>query len=323
MIDISFFELVNHRLDEIKYFNSSKYYRENTYCARVWVKHWGSLRCSQISRFMIKRYLMELKKKSIHAANRDLRLLRACFNLGFREGFLLQNPTFGIKFFPIEKKERYVPPIEDIQKVIETADEDTQDYLCFILETMCRASEVNNCTWQDVNFDDRCVTLYTQKKKGGHLTPRRVAMSNALYEILDRRRLKRHGELPLVFWHEYVSSKTGERCIGPYQDRKRIMRRQCKEADVMYFRFHALRHAGVSMMDNAGISIGTIQKILGHENRKTTEIYLHSVGDAERQAISVYEGVWKKLHINLHTFDSEVSSGASQVIEMTGAGDRI
>ncbi|MBW1834524.1 MAG: hypothetical protein JRI62_07070, partial [Deltaproteobacteria bacterium] len=39
------------------------------------------------------------------------------------------------------------------------------------------------------------------------------------------------------------------------------------------------------ILDNIGTSIGTIQRILGHQNRRTTEIYLHSVGDAERKAM--------------------------------------
>jgi len=37
--------------------------------------------------------------------------------------------------------------------------------------------EVQRLTWHDVNFDARCVTLYTRKKKGGHLTPRSVPMT--------------------------------------------------------------------------------------------------------------------------------------------------
>jgi hypothetical protein len=42
-----------------------------------------------------------------------------------------------------------------------------------------------------------------------------------------------------------------------------------------------------------------IQKILGHENRTTTEIYLHSLGGMERAAIEKYEeavGAEKSTH---------------------------
>ena len=47
----------------------------------------------------------------------------------------------------------------------------------------------------------------------------------------------------------------------------------------------ASRHLTASVLDGMGIPIGTIQRILGHQNRKTTEIHLHSVGDAERKAM--------------------------------------
>ena len=54
-------------------------------------------------------------------------------------------------------------------------------------------------------------------------------------------------------------------------------------------------------MDGNNVPIGAIQRILGHENRKTTEIYLHSMGDMERDAIDIFERAREKSHTNSHT----------------------
>ena len=72
------------------------------------------------------------------------------------------------------------------------------------------------------------------------------------------------------------------------------MRTLCKNAGVRYFRFHAFRHTSASVMDSKNVPIGAIQRILGHENRTTTEIYLHSIGGTEQDAIIVLEAKSKK-----------------------------
>ena len=54
-------------------------------------------------------------------------------------------------------------------------------------------------------------------------------------------------------------------------------------------------------MDNINTPIGTIQKILGHENRRTTEIYLHSFNETEKQAIRDYELARQNPHTDSHT----------------------
>ena len=88
---------------------------------------------------------------------------------------------------------------------------------------------------------------------------------------------------------------------GPYDDRKKVMKILCEKAGVRYFRFHALRHAGASIMDNAKVPLGCIQEVLGHENRKTTEIYLQNIGDATREAMAHYERARERLSHNSHT----------------------
>jgi integrase len=116
-------------------------------------------------------------------------------------------------------------------------------------------------------------------------------MTLRLYNILHRRFLQRRKDVPWLFWHEFTSSKSREKKIGPYRERKKFMKTLCKKAGVRYFRFHALRHSGASVMDSENVPIGAIQRILGHEKRTTTEIYLHSISGSERDAINVFEQV--------------------------------
>ena len=78
------------------------------------------------------------------------------------------------------------------------------------------------------------------------------------------------------------------------------MKTLCKRAGVRYFRYHALRHFGASVLDSANVNIGSIQLILGHENRTTTEIYLHSIGESEREAMRIYEELTEKSHTESH-----------------------
>jgi integrase len=58
----------------------------------------------------------------------------------------------------------------------------------------------------------------------------------------------------------------------------------------------ALRHSGASIMENNNVPIVAIQEILGHENRTTTEIYLHSVSGAARSAMTTYELARRNSH---------------------------
>jgi predicted nucleic acid-binding protein len=120
-------------------------------------------------------------------------------------------------------------------------------------------------------------------------------MTDKLYEVLSRRYANRDKRVPWVFWHRYRSRKVGDWTVGPYKERKKIMRTRCDRAGVRYFRYHALRHFGASLLEQSNVPNGSIQRILGHENRSTTELYLHSIGESERQAMDVFND----LHLHM------------------------
>jgi integrase len=300
-IDMAFKELINLRLDHLIAYNSPKHYQDTRYSAKKWVRRWDGLNCGDMNSMMIREYLLERRDVSPVVANKELRYLRSTFNFGIKEGYIKDNPTNQISFFPIEKRVKHIPAPNDINLVIELADCNTQDYLYAIWETLGRMSEINRLRWEDVNLSERFVVLYTRKKRGGHLTPRKIKMTGRLFEILSRRNRSRDRSVPWVFSHRYWSAKDGEWKTGPYTDRKKFMKGLCREAGVKYFRFHALRHSGASTMDNNNVPIGAIQEILGHEHRTTTEIYLHGLSGSAQRAMEIYEMVRVNSHSNPHS----------------------
>ena len=66
--------------------------------------------------------------------------------------------------------------------------------------------------------------------------------------------------------------------------------------------YHALRHFGASLLEQANVPIGSIQRLLGHENRATTELYLHSIGESERKAMDALNERFESFsHTDSHT----------------------
>ncbi len=255
-IDMGFLTLLNESLDYLQAYRSKKHYQDTLYMAKKWVNQWKERGVHEISPEMIRSYLISVRQEvSAHTANKELRCLRALFNYGIKppNRWFVFNPTDGLEFFPTESKVKYIPPVEDVIKVILAAEGGVQDYLWTIALTLGRMSEVNRLEWKDIDFHNRTVTLYTRNK--------------------------------------------GEWVTGPYQDRKKIMKSLCERAGVRYFRFHPIRHFGASLLEKEGVSIKVIQELLGHENRRTTEIYLHSFAGSEKEAMD-------RLNMTLSMFNS-------------------
>ncbi len=301
---LTFLELVNRRLAHMQIWNAETHFKDTRYMAKRWVRMWGSLPADQITQTMIKEWIQKRGKSSPHTGNKEIKFLSSLFNWGKRQNppLILTNPVDGIDRIPIKDKFiKYVPLKEDIAKVLWIASQrnsDIVDYLYAIWDTKGRMSEINRLTWEDVKLDvsgmdpwkRSKVTLYTRKKKGGNLTPRPVPLTKRLYGIFLQRYKTRDKTVPWVFWHEWHDNKTGEKVRGPYKDRPKVMKTLCRQAGVKYFKFHALRHSGASIMwEDPRVSIGSIQRILGHESSKTTEIYLHSIGEADREAMEIFE----------------------------------
>ena len=288
--ELLFEELLCLKLDDLIGRKKKKQYNEYCYKGKRWLKLWGKSPCSRITSIQVSKFFNKRNVEvSAHTANSEIRHLKAVFNYGIFHKLITVNPVKGIHEFSVAYKKKKIVTTEKIDKVIAVAGPNEKDYLSVFKDTLARMTEVNLLEWNDIDFEKREITLYTNKKLYAHTRPRTIPLTSRLYKILKRRYEERYPTKPWVFWHRYWSQKEKRFVELPYKDRKKLMKLLCKKAKVKYFRFHQIRHSGATRMERAGVPITDIQYILGHESRKTTEIYLHCNEQDVKAAFGKYE----------------------------------
>ncbi|MBD5159342.1 MAG: site-specific integrase [Ruminococcus sp.] len=90
-------------------------------------------------------------------------------------------------------------------------------------------------------------------------------------------------------------------------------RRFLKKNGLPVRKFHTLRHTSATLMLYGGVDIKQVQSRLGHGNIKTTQIYLHCLADADREAV----GVLQKLLIKKSECGTNESDEETDVQEAT------
>jgi integrase len=217
-------------------------------------------------------YLKYRKNKSGNcAANRDLKEFKALCNWGIKRDLLKKNPCANIEKYPEEKKDRYVPPAEDINKVLQVAESDDKDLILTLYFTAGRISEIFNMTWKDVNFKDKWVRLWTRKRKGSELEEDKLRMEKTLYNVLKRRRENRDINTPYVFHNTDGSQYTKNQ-------KKDTMKKLCCKAGVKVFGFHAIRHYVASILLESGdVGLAEVSKMLRHKKVSTTDNYIKAL----------------------------------------------
>jgi integrase len=194
------------------------------------------------------------------------------------------NPFLFIQPLPHSPAERYIPPEQDVLKLINASHPETErPIILIILHTAARIDEVLRLKWQDINFEKREITLWTRKRRSGAYEADKLYMNDDLYNILMSL-WKRRKQNAWVIYNERTRKR--------YVRRPKMMKNICKRAGINpSFGFHSLRHFVASMLeDEEKVGTKTISSILRHKNVRTTEIYLHRVDSRVKDALKKLEG---------------------------------
>jgi integrase len=223
----------------------------------------AELRPAQVNKYLIQ----QARNRGGNAANKDRKNLNAAWNWGIKyHDFPEKNPIKKTDRFPETRHPRYVPPLEDFIKVLNTAQGQEKVLLLSYYFTAARCKEILRLRWDEVNFGAKTLTLWTRKRKNSDWESDEVQVPDELIQDLKKHKL---GQMP----SEHVFTQPGK--TEPYAVNRRMMERLCDRAKVKPFGHHGIRHLAASIAMDAEAHVLDIQKLLRHQSLATTLKYIH------------------------------------------------
>lgn len=250
----------------------------------------GKHRMNAITRYDVVQFLQSKVAAKYKPAycNRFLVLLGFCFNLAIKWEItgVTKNPVKGVDRLKAHNKiERFLGQDEAVrlmQAIRESPNPMLQYFVPLALLTGARKRELLDSRWEDFDFERRAWRI--PMTKSGR--PRHVPLSDEALAILQvlRTRLPEMLAQPQLIENPWVlpNLKTGK----PFQSIFNSWDTARQRAGVSDLRVHDLRHSFASALVNQGIPIYDIQKLLGHQDIKTTERYAHLAPDRLRSSAS-------------------------------------
>jgi len=224
------------------------------------------------------------KIKGNKSANRYLRNMKATWN--WHRHRILYNFWNAIKPYPEDKKVKFIPTEEDIKSVKACASEWECDFIDIILKTGARRGEILDLKWEEVDFDNNFLVLWTRKRKNGEKQSRLMPLSSELHNILLRRK-----EDELNTEYVFTNPKDGQKYNKDQDAIRDMMKNLCKKAEIKKFGFHALRHfISKKLMKSGKASISDIQNFLGHQRATTTDLYLNGLNHRLDHLTGILDG---------------------------------
>lgn len=176
-------------------------------------------------------------------------------------------------------------------------------------DTGCRVGEILNLTWNDINFDEKCIIIRdredfrrkTSSGKTGELVKR---ISDETVELLKK--YKEVCDTDVLFTFRYEDAR--------YHVKKAMEKLGIRKGRGA---LHLFRHGRFTFLAKKGFDVVKLQKFTGHKNLKILLKYIHlAVGD-------LHEEFEQKVAKDV--FDSVLPSKWSKVgeVEVSVVGERV
>ena len=231
---------------------------------------------SQASTPMVKSFLVSLKDEDLsnRSINRMISTLKTFYKYCMREGIVDKSPVTGIRNMKIPKNLVKFVPENDINKVsFEKSDDYTikRDELLFeiLYQTGIRKAELIGLKDADVDTMAMRIKVLGKRNKERYIpVGRDLLQMIGHYQTLRDRTFEVHADRLLL------NDKGGE--MTPYFVYDKVHRMLEGVTSLRQKSPHVLRHTFATHLLDEGASLVAIQKLLGHTDLATTQVYAHN-----------------------------------------------
>ncbi|MFD1422027.1 tyrosine-type recombinase/integrase [Lactiplantibacillus songbeiensis] len=198
--------------------------------------------------------------------------------------------------------------MDQFKQILTLVPESNPLYLPLIISfnTGLRRGEVSGLTWDNIDFDNKSLTVNKQmimKKRAFDITSpktkasyRTIAIGSTLLTVLKRfhtyqkENKVRYGQY--YFDSDFICTKANGKPVTPSVI-KYYASKLSKELDFP-FNFHSLRHTHATMLLENGAKYKEIQQRLGHSRISTTlDTYSHVTQKMKRDTVDIFENMLK------------------------------
>ena len=231
---------------------------------------------TQVKTTMVKSYVVHLKDEGLvnRSINRKISTLRTFYKYCLRENLVEKSPMIGIKALKLPKTLVKFVTETDINKVSfgDEADFATvRDRLLFemLYQTGMRQAELRGLTDGDVDKMDMQLKIHGKRNKD-----RLVPLSKEMIALIDQYQAMRDATFTNKAERLLLNDK-GEEMTPSFVYNK--VHHMLEGVTTLKQKSpHVLRHTFATHLLDEGASLVAIQKLLGHEDLATTQIYAHN-----------------------------------------------